>query len=220
MDQAPGTFQYMGGDGGWYDNPTQGWSSSYKQGYAPTDVMAADGYNAQQMQAYYAQPKEKIYNTGGWNLAGADLTNWANGGKPVGGGSGFSMVGGNAPTPNYSNSPITGNQNNSIRNAFSDLNFGGDNIPYSAYQAQQRMTQNGWTVDQVAQAYGYTPDQIRAVLAKGQGYNPNGPTYPSSPAPYPNPSPNRYNQYGAVTYLNSPVTGSNGPTYPSYLAPY
>lgn len=72
------------------------------------------------------------------------------------------IVGSQMATPMPKASP--GNALPNIVQAFADLNFSGSNVPAAAAEARRRMAQNGWSVDQVAAAYGYTPDQIRAVL--------------------------------------------------------
>jgi hypothetical protein len=54
-NQQAGTFSYKGGDGNWYDNPTEGDVGQYQPGTAPPDVTAAAGLSGASLTNYLSQ---------------------------------------------------------------------------------------------------------------------------------------------------------------------
>jgi hypothetical protein len=186
-NQQAGSFAYRGGDGNWYDNPDEGHSGDYKAGYAPQQTLQADGYTQDQQNQYYAQPKEKIANTGNWNMAGQNTSatgNWANGGQ-------------SAIPNNNSFTGIMGNQNmgwrapekqNAIRSAFNDPN----NNPQKLSTA---MREWGVSNDDAMQAMGWDQNKFNSYfgspaaqpLARTAAQNTDVQGQPAAAAPVPQP---------------------------------
>lgn len=164
-NRQPGQIAYLGMDGSWYDNPSEGSDlSHFAPGWAPKEVVDAAFATDAEKQAYYAQ-RQPLVNTGRWTV-NEDGVSWVSAQHPTGFVTGASTGGASSTSATLPLAQAASPVKLSVIRAYAK------SLPWDKDEGDcmrklwAAMQEFGWSADQVAQELGVPRVDMYAIIVK------------------------------------------------------